>query len=129
MYFIKKAFPLNFFFFFWESFDLWHLLLMITLYHQTKASISFWYKRGLNPKFLIQPSETLLVELTGTHPLKFFWHARKLSNIIIFLYLQTTTHLFDKKRSDSLFYLSSYSFPYIIYQEKFFFLYKLFLPT
>ena len=27
----------------------------------------FWYRRGLNPRFLIQPSETLPVEVTGTH--------------------------------------------------------------
>ena len=40
---------------------------MIALYHQTKTLISFWYKRGLNPKSLIQPSETLLIELTRTH--------------------------------------------------------------
>ena len=40
---------------------------MITLYHQTKIPISFWCRRGLNPRSLIQPSETLLVELTGTH--------------------------------------------------------------
>ena len=35
-------------------------------YHQIKTQISFWCKRGLNPKSLIQPSETLLVELTET---------------------------------------------------------------
>ena len=40
---------------------------MIALYCQTKTLISFWYKRGLNPISLIQPSETLPVELTGTH--------------------------------------------------------------
>ena len=40
---------------------------MITLYHQTKTPISFWCRRGLNPRSLIQPSETLQVELTGTH--------------------------------------------------------------
>ena len=27
----------------------------------------FWCRRGLNPRSLIQPSETLPVELTGTH--------------------------------------------------------------
>ena len=41
---------------------------MRALYHQTKTTISFWYKRGLNPRFLIQPSEILPVELTRTHP-------------------------------------------------------------
>ena len=40
---------------------------MITLYHQAKISISFWCKRGLNPRSLIQPLETLLIELTGIH--------------------------------------------------------------
>ena len=40
---------------------------MIALYHQTKTPISFWCKRGLNPRSLIQPSETLPVELTRTH--------------------------------------------------------------
>ena len=50
--------------FFLESFNLWHPLLMITLYHQTKTPISFWCRRGLNPKSLIQLSETLPIELT-----------------------------------------------------------------
>ena len=36
-----------FFFFFWESFNLWRPLLMITLYHQTKTPISFWYRQKL----------------------------------------------------------------------------------
>ena len=54
-------------FFFLESFNLWRPLLMITLYHQTKTPISFWCRRGLNPRSLIRPSETLLIELTGTH--------------------------------------------------------------
>ena len=40
---------------------------MIALYHQTKALISFWCRRELNLRFFIQPSETLLVELTETH--------------------------------------------------------------
>lgn len=58
--------------FFLESFNLWRSLLMIVLYHQTKTPISFWCRRGLNPKSLIQPSETLPVELTGTHNYKIF---------------------------------------------------------
>ena len=58
-------------FFFWESFNLWRPLLMIALYHQIKTPISFWCRRGLNPRSLIQPSETLLVELTGTTPISF----------------------------------------------------------
>ena len=56
-----------FLFFFWESFNLWHPLLIIALYYQTKTPISFWCRRRLNPRSLIQPSETLPVELTGTH--------------------------------------------------------------
>ena len=40
---------------------------MIVLYHQTKTPISFWYRWGLNLKYFIQPSETLPVELAGTH--------------------------------------------------------------
>ena len=42
----------------------------IAFYHQTKILISFWCRWGLNPRFLIQPSETLSVELTGTHSTK-----------------------------------------------------------
>ena len=37
------------------------------LYHQTKTPIGFWCRRRLNPRSLIQPSETLPVEQTGTH--------------------------------------------------------------
>ena len=40
---------------------------MVTLYHQIKTSNSFWCRRRLNPRTLIQPLETLPVELTGTH--------------------------------------------------------------
>ena len=53
--------------FFLESFNLWHSRLIIALYHQTKTPISFWCMRRLNPKSLTQPSETLPIELTGTH--------------------------------------------------------------
>ena len=38
----------------------------------TKIPIDFLCKRGLNPRSLIQPLETLLVELTGTHGFIFF---------------------------------------------------------
>ena len=70
-YYIKNP-PTNttnsFFFFFWrESFNLWRPLLMITLYHQTKTPINLRYKWGLNPRSLIQPSETLPIKLAGTH--------------------------------------------------------------
>ena len=50
--------------FFRESFNLWRPLLMISLYNQTKTTINFWCRRGLNPKSLIQPSEILPVKLT-----------------------------------------------------------------
>ena len=66
----KCGFTNSFFFFFErerESFNLWRPLLMIALYFQTKTSISFWCKRGLNPRSLIQPLETLPVELIETH--------------------------------------------------------------
>ena len=56
-----------FFFFFRENFNLWRLLLIITFYHQTKTPIGFWCRRGLNPRFLIQLSETLPIELVRTH--------------------------------------------------------------
>ena len=55
------------FFFFLESFNLWRPLLIIALYYQTKTPISFWCMRWMNPRSLIQPSETLPIELTGTH--------------------------------------------------------------
>ena len=43
---------------------------MIIFYHQTKTSISFWCRQRLNS--LIQPSETLPVELTGIHGVSCF---------------------------------------------------------
>ena len=46
--------------FFLESFNVWHSLLISALYHQIKTPISFWYRRGLNPRSLIQPSEHML---------------------------------------------------------------------
>ena len=47
--------------------NLWRALLMITLYHQTKTPISFWCRRGLNPRSFIQSLEILPVELVGTY--------------------------------------------------------------
>ena len=35
------------------------------LYHQTKTLIGFWFSWRLNSRSLIQPSETLSIELTG----------------------------------------------------------------
>ena len=55
------------FFFFEKVFNLWRPLLMIALYHQNETPISFWCRQGLNPRSLIQLSETLTVELTRTH--------------------------------------------------------------
>ena len=52
--------------FFLEGLNIWHPLLIIALYYQTKIPISFWCWRGLNLRSLIQPLETLSVELTGT---------------------------------------------------------------
>ena len=40
---------------------------MIAPYYQTKISISFWCRRGLNPRSFIQPSEILPVELIETY--------------------------------------------------------------
>ena len=40
-------------------------------YHQTKTSISFWCRQGLNLISLIQLSETLLVELTNKNIIKY----------------------------------------------------------
>ena len=62
-----SIFFMNHFFFFGEIFNLWRPLLIIALYYQTQTPINIWYKWGLNPRFLIQPSETLPVELTKTH--------------------------------------------------------------
>ena len=42
-------------FFLRESFNLWHLLMMIIFYYQIKTSIGSWCRRGLSPKSLIQP--------------------------------------------------------------------------
>ena len=39
---------------------------IMTLYHQTKILISFLRRQRLNHRSLIQPSETLLVELIET---------------------------------------------------------------
>ena len=61
-----------FFFFFFEI--EFQPFLMIALYHQTKISISFWCRQGVNPRFLIQPSKTLPIELTGTHYLRPIWY-------------------------------------------------------
>ena len=40
---------------------------MITFYYQTKTSIGFWCRQGLNTRSLIQASEILSVKLMGTH--------------------------------------------------------------
>ena len=70
------------FFFFRESFNLWCLFLMIVYYHQTKTSISFWW--GLNLRSLIQLSETLPIELTGTHMDNIFLNLVTTHEYIIF---------------------------------------------
>ena len=50
------------------------------LYHQTKTPIGFWYRRGLHPRSLIQLSETLPIELTGTHEIIKIDNYRKRAN-------------------------------------------------
>ena len=57
---------------------------MIALYHQTKTPVDFWYRRGLDSRSLIQLSNTLSVELTGTH-----------SECIISLVLSTLSDLLN----------------------------------
>ena len=53
-------------------------------YHQTKTIIDFWCRRGLNLRFLIQPSENLLVKLTSTHNfLSSLTHTKDIFNIFI----------------------------------------------
>ena len=56
-------------FLFLERFNLWRQLIIIAHYNNSLSlvQISFWFKRGLNLKSLIQPLETLPVELTETH--------------------------------------------------------------
>ena len=70
----------SFFFFYFQLFYSWRAIgyctdfnpymngnMMIALYYQTKTPINFWYRRNLILRSLIQPSEILLVELTGIH--------------------------------------------------------------
>ena len=67
---------------FLKSFNLWFLLLMITLSYQTKTLIGFGSRQRLNPRSLIQLSETLPIKLTRTHKniiilkyvIKLKWH-------------------------------------------------------
>ena len=80
---------------------------MIILYHQTKTPISFWCRWELNPRSLIQPSETLPVKLTGTHiyhitlfvPIKIYtiYHLYKLNcmyiTILDFIYSMDVINL------------------------------------
>ena len=53
--------------FFLESFVILHLLLTIDFYYKINISINFWCRQKLNSKYLIQPSETLLIHLTQSH--------------------------------------------------------------
>ena len=69
------------------NFNLWHPLLIITLYCQTKTSIDFLYRRRLNLKYLIQSSETLPIKLNETH---------KTSKNLKKKYLNFLTHSFVK---------------------------------
>ena len=71
-----------FFFFLRESFNIWHLLLMIVLYHQTKTPISFWCRCRLSSRSFIQLSETLPVKLARTHTYHLFISI--FNNIVLF---------------------------------------------
>ena len=46
--------------------------LIIALYNQIKTPISFWCRRGLNPRSLIQLLKVLPVELTETHYIPYY---------------------------------------------------------
>ena len=61
---------------------------MIVFYYQTKTLTSFQYRRKLNPKFLIQLSETLSVELTGNPPP----HTRAHTILIFFVHNNGPVH-------------------------------------
>ena len=50
-------------FFFLKSFNLWCPLLIIALYYRIKILISFWCRRELNPRSLIQLSKTLPIKV------------------------------------------------------------------
>ena len=80
---------LDFFFFFWRererergSFNLWHPLMMIAFYHQTKTPISFWCRRELNSKSLIQLSLGLEWKLYFN-----FWYTYVSFVIYIYIYI------------------------------------------
>ena len=60
---------------------------MIAFYYQTKIPIGFWCRHGLNPRYLIQPSETLPIELTGTHDENAKCHIFLPSCFIFYTYL------------------------------------------
>ena len=64
---------------------------MIALYHQTKTPISFWCRQGLNPRFLLQSSETLPVDLTGTHKLVLMLRLKKR---VIIEYFRSTINMY-----------------------------------
>ena len=57
MFLLTNTVNFFFFFFFLDSFNLSH----------NKAPISFLSKQKLNPRSIIEPLETLLVELTRTY--------------------------------------------------------------
>ena len=61
--------------FFLREFQSMTTVLMIIIYHQIKILISFWCRRGLNPRSLIQSSEILPVELIGTYSILSFLKA------------------------------------------------------
>ena len=65
---IGSPYP-RFFYYYYYFFREFQPMAYITddvFYHQTKTLIDFWYRRRINSKFLIKPSETLPIKLTET---------------------------------------------------------------
>ena len=59
-------------------------IIRLVLYHQTKTPINFWCRQKLNPKFLIQPSKTLSVELTETNEHLFYLNNHFYTFLLLF---------------------------------------------
>ena len=82
--------------------------LMIAIYHQTKTLFSFWCKRWLNSKSLIQLLETLPVELTETHDIsqlfikltdfKYFYQYHSVFMGVSFIDIENFIYLWSEMR-------------------------------
>ena len=68
---------------------------MRAFYHRTKIPISFWCRRGLNPKSLIQPSKILPIELIGTHYHFYYYY------YYYYYYFDTTTFIILREETRS----------------------------